>query len=377
MAGLGLRLIVIMQCQHLTLSAFLPRVTPSTGHIPYRDSKLTRLLQNSLGGNARTAVVAAITPSGLHVEETLSTLKFASRAKSVTNNAVVNEVFDGDVQLLQLRRRIQDLEHQKQALESGDVVRKLEEENEAMATLLKQKEEAVASFRNMVLHANGLVALGSPRVTSKRSQRNRRKTWAPGVAGKNAARRSMAGPMGAVRRPGRPSLLPAEQVFGSAMPAPMEMQLDGADNVLGSHVDTTRRRGKTQAAGLDLGPGFSEIDQLRAKNAKLAAAKAELTRCLEDANTMLAETVEAKELLELQLANGEGSSSDDVALLQAELEAKQDEYETLEQHHQRELVELEVSHERRYFGIYGAVGCVGILLTNLFLTVGGDTLHAH
>lgn len=64
------------------------------GHIPYRDSKLTRLLRPALGGNARTAVLCAITPAAAHAEETLSTLKFAERAKKVSNNALRNEVID-------------------------------------------------------------------------------------------------------------------------------------------------------------------------------------------------------------------------------------------------------------------------------------------
>lgn len=64
------------------------------GHLPYRDSKLTRLLRPALGGNAKTAVLCAVTPSKLHVEETLSTLKFAERAKKVTTNATRNEVVD-------------------------------------------------------------------------------------------------------------------------------------------------------------------------------------------------------------------------------------------------------------------------------------------
>lgn len=64
------------------------------GHLPYRDSKLTRLLRPALGGNAKTAIVCAATPSAAHVEETISTLKFAERAKKVTNSAVRNEVVD-------------------------------------------------------------------------------------------------------------------------------------------------------------------------------------------------------------------------------------------------------------------------------------------
>ncbi|CDF34007.1 Kinesin-related Protein [Chondrus crispus] len=66
----------------------------SVGHLPYRNSKLTRLLRPALGGNAKTAVLCAITPSKLHVEETLSTLNFAERAKKVTNSASRNEVVD-------------------------------------------------------------------------------------------------------------------------------------------------------------------------------------------------------------------------------------------------------------------------------------------
>ncbi|KAF6256323.1 P-loop containing nucleoside triphosphate hydrolase protein, partial [Scenedesmus sp. NREL 46B-D3] len=67
-------------------------VAAQGGHIPYRDSKLTRILQPSLGGNAKTAIICNITPASCHVEESHSTLRFACRAKRVMNNAVVNEV---------------------------------------------------------------------------------------------------------------------------------------------------------------------------------------------------------------------------------------------------------------------------------------------
>lgn len=71
-----------------------PLSHPPGSHIPYRDSKLTRILQPSLGGNAKTAIICAITPAAVHVEESHSTLRFACRAKRVVNNAVVNEVSD-------------------------------------------------------------------------------------------------------------------------------------------------------------------------------------------------------------------------------------------------------------------------------------------
>jgi len=61
------------------------------GHIPYRDSKLTRLLQESLGGKAKTCIIATLSPSQSAVEETLSTLDYAYRAKSIKNQPTVNQ----------------------------------------------------------------------------------------------------------------------------------------------------------------------------------------------------------------------------------------------------------------------------------------------
>lgn len=60
-------------------------------HIPYRDSKLTRLLQDSLGGNTKTIMIACISPAEFNYDETLSTLRYASRAKNISNKPVINE----------------------------------------------------------------------------------------------------------------------------------------------------------------------------------------------------------------------------------------------------------------------------------------------
>ena len=56
-------------------------VAGESKHIPFRDSKLTRLLQDSLGGNTKTVMIAALSPADYNYEETLSTLRYASRAK--------------------------------------------------------------------------------------------------------------------------------------------------------------------------------------------------------------------------------------------------------------------------------------------------------
>lgn len=60
-------------------------------HIPFRDSKLTRLLQDSLGGNTKTLMVACISPADNNFDETLSTLRYANRAKNIKNKPKINE----------------------------------------------------------------------------------------------------------------------------------------------------------------------------------------------------------------------------------------------------------------------------------------------
>ena len=69
-------------------------------HIPYRDSKLTRILQPALGGNSRTGIFCHITPASSYSDETLSTLKFANRAKTIKNKARVCVVFFSSLPIL-------------------------------------------------------------------------------------------------------------------------------------------------------------------------------------------------------------------------------------------------------------------------------------
>jgi len=60
-------------------------------HVPYRDSKLTRLLQDSLGGNTKTVMIANIGPADYNMDETISTLRYANRAKHIENKPRINE----------------------------------------------------------------------------------------------------------------------------------------------------------------------------------------------------------------------------------------------------------------------------------------------
>lgn len=80
-------------------------------HIPYRDSQLTRLLQDSLGGNTKTVMIANVGPSGYNYEETLSTLKYANRAKNIKNDVRINED-PKDALLRQFQEEIKKLREQ-------------------------------------------------------------------------------------------------------------------------------------------------------------------------------------------------------------------------------------------------------------------------
>jgi len=80
------------------------------GHINYRDSKLTRILQPSLGGNSRTSIICTLSPARSHVEQTRNTLLFACCAKQVTTKAQVNVVMSDKVLVKQLQKEVARLE---------------------------------------------------------------------------------------------------------------------------------------------------------------------------------------------------------------------------------------------------------------------------
>ncbi|TKY55686.1 Kinesin protein FRA1 [Spatholobus suberectus] len=78
-------------------------------HVPYRDSKLTRLLQDSLGGNSKTVMIACISPADVNAEETLNTLKYANRARNIQNKPVVNrDLISNEMQ--QMRQQLKYLQ---------------------------------------------------------------------------------------------------------------------------------------------------------------------------------------------------------------------------------------------------------------------------
>lgn len=104
----------------------------SRTHIPYRDSKLTRLLEDSLGGNCKTTMMAMVSPCYSCFSESLSSLKFANRAKNIKNNAKINEDVDQRALLrkyeIELRTLRKELEEKNKNVMNKEVLYKLEED---------------------------------------------------------------------------------------------------------------------------------------------------------------------------------------------------------------------------------------------------------
>lgn len=106
--------------------------------VPYRDSALTRILSTALGGNSKTVMICALSPASVNYEETLSTLRYADRAKKIKNNAVINE----SVQDRMIRELKEENNELKKLLEQAgglDKIRELQEQLEANERFVKEQ----------------------------------------------------------------------------------------------------------------------------------------------------------------------------------------------------------------------------------------------
>ncbi|XP_071691739.1 kinesin-like protein NACK2 [Rutidosis leptorrhynchoides] len=121
----------------LTLTTVIRKLSggKKTDHIPYRDSKLTRILQTSLGGNARTAIICTLSPALSHMDESRNTLSFATSAKEVTNTAKVNMVI-ADKQL------VKHLQKEVTRLKAG-LLSPEPSSSECLKSLLLEKEQKI------------------------------------------------------------------------------------------------------------------------------------------------------------------------------------------------------------------------------------------
>ncbi|XP_028924822.1 kinesin-like protein KIF21B isoform X1 [Ornithorhynchus anatinus] len=136
-------------------------------HVPYRDSKLTRLLQDSLGGNSQTIMIACVSPSDRDFMETLNTLKYANRARNIKNKVVVNQDKTSQ-QISALRAEIARLQMELLEYKTGkrvlgedgaegysDLFREnamLQKENAALRLRVKAMQEAIDAINSRVTH---------------------------------------------------------------------------------------------------------------------------------------------------------------------------------------------------------------------------------
>lgn len=127
-------------------------------HIPYRDSKLTRLLEDSLGGNCKTTMIAMISPAYDGFQESLSTLKFATRAKKIKNKAKINEDLDQKTLLRkyesELKKLRTQLKEKNSKLDREDLAKleleknRAEEDKEAAITALEARSIDLVKEKN-------------------------------------------------------------------------------------------------------------------------------------------------------------------------------------------------------------------------------------
>ncbi|XP_004293191.1 PREDICTED: kinesin-like protein NACK2 [Fragaria vesca subsp. vesca] len=138
----------------LTLGTVIRKLSKGrNGHIPYRDSKLTRILQNSLGGNARTAIICTMSPARSHVEQSKNTLFFASCAKEVTTNAKVNVVRSDKALVKQLQQQLAKMENALKSLETNSMKEKellLQQMDKEIKELTKQRDLAQSRVQNLL-----------------------------------------------------------------------------------------------------------------------------------------------------------------------------------------------------------------------------------
>ncbi|KAL5124115.1 Kinesin-like protein KIN-7D, chloroplastic [Glycine soja] len=126
----------------LTLGTVISKLTEGrASHIPYRDSKLTRLLQSSLSGHGRISLICTVTPSSSNAEETHNTLKFAHRTKHIEIQAAQNTIIDEKSLIKKYQHEIQCLKEELEQMKRGIVSVQPKETGEVDFVLLKQKLE--------------------------------------------------------------------------------------------------------------------------------------------------------------------------------------------------------------------------------------------
>ncbi|XP_075501684.1 kinesin-like protein KIN-7D, mitochondrial isoform X2 [Primulina tabacum] len=157
----------------LTLGTVIGKLSEGkSSHVPYRDSKLTRLLQSSLSGHGHVSLICTVTPASSNMEETHNTLKFASRAKRVEIYAAQNKIIDEKSLIKKYQREISSLKEELDQLKRGVVPgvnheevltlrQRLEEGQVKMQSRLEEEEEAKAALLSRIQRLTKLILVSS------------------------------------------------------------------------------------------------------------------------------------------------------------------------------------------------------------------------
>ncbi|VVB08511.1 unnamed protein product [Arabis nemorensis] len=157
----------------LTLGTVIGKLTEGkTTHVPFRDSKLTRLLQSSLSGHGHVSLICTVTPASSSTEETHNTLKFASRAKRIEINASRNKIIDEKSLIKKYQKEISTLKVELDQLKRGVLVgvsheellslkQQLQEGQVKMQSRLEEEEEAKAALMSRIQKLTKLILVST------------------------------------------------------------------------------------------------------------------------------------------------------------------------------------------------------------------------
>ena len=155
---------------------------PNTTHVSYRDSKLTRLLKESLGGNAKTSLIVTLSPSSYNTEETMSSLYFALRAMKVQNKPIINKTIDYQALCVKLQDDLDKLndDYAKLKLEYDKVSEELEKYKKNEQYFELQKKMGINNDLSMQLNSTGSIQnsnLESENLTNTNSTNSNNNTF--------------------------------------------------------------------------------------------------------------------------------------------------------------------------------------------------------
>uniref|UniRef100_A0A8C2FU80 Kinesin family member 11 n=1 Tax=Cyprinus carpio TaxID=7962 RepID=A0A8C2FU80_CYPCA len=134
----------------LTLGRVIKALVERGPHVPYRESKLTRILQDSLGGRTKTSIIATVSPASINLEETLSTLDYANRAKSIMNKPEVNQKLTKRTLIKEYTEEIERLKRDLAATRDKQGVYISVDNYENMNSKLMSQEEQITEYTDRI-----------------------------------------------------------------------------------------------------------------------------------------------------------------------------------------------------------------------------------